>query len=334
MNTRLLAILCCALASVSCDRIKSWVTKASTTVQQKIAAPGAAGKPPAPAIPPDPELQKSVDQTAEGTIFRKDLPFPTRIEVRSTRRVELAGRFSQSSAVGKEAIVRKATQTTITQFERTDGRLRYTLEQAKVELPAPADPKEEKKVLPNPLESPVSSTQPVMFRQTGRTWSADRPTDFHAAALAKQLAPGFDQLLIDNALTARPLWFAKHRFKIGDELVVDGPNLPMLVAGNAKGSCTLKLESFEPVDGHPCGVFSITGDYSRKRVMDFEGNFRNEEITIQAGKIWCSLIYPVILKEDLDTIQSLKSAELGGPVICGQGTIKGMVTRTWHPLKP
>lgn len=339
MKTRLfLTILCGSFVSVSCDRVKSLVAKGTNTVEQKIAERGgsikvgAAKASDAPKVA-DPELQKLVDQSAEGAIFRKDLPFPTQLEVRMTCRAELAGRFSQSSAMGKQAAVAKATQTRVVKFERTDEVVRYTLEQAKVEVPASAGQAAEKKAAPNSLEPPVSSGKPVVFRKTGNVWGADNRVDFHAVALAKELSPVFDELLVENALVPRPLWFAKHRFKIGDELVVDGPNLPLLVAGNAKGSCTLKLEAFEPVDGHPCGVFSITGDYSRKHAMDFEGSTCDEVVTIQSGKIWFSLIYPVILREELDTIQSLKSGEQGGPVVCGQGSIKVAVTRTWKPSK-
>jgi hypothetical protein len=86
------------------------------------------------------------------------------------------------------------------------------------------------------------------------------------------------------------------------------------------------------VKGHPCGVFSVTGDFSRKQFPDFDGNFTDEDVTIQSGKIWLSLIYPIILKEELDTIQSFKSGGQGGLVGRGQGTVKVSVEREWKAL--
>ena len=85
---------------------------------------------------------------------------------------------------------------------------------------------------------------------------------------------------------------------VGDQLAVSGDSLPMLVAGKGKGSLNLKLESFEAVAGHPCGVFSVSGTYSRKKFPDFEGNLTDEDVTIQSGKIWLSLIHPIVLKEE------------------------------------
>ncbi len=46
------------------------------------------------------------------------------------------------------------------------------------------------------------------------------------------------------------------------------------------------------VDGHPCAAFSVTGDYSRNQFPDFEGVFTDEEVTIESGKLWLSLIHP------------------------------------------
>ncbi len=58
-------------------------------------------------------------------------------------------------------------------------------------------------------------------------------------------------------------------------------------------------------------MFSVTGDYSRKQFPDFEGNLTDEDVTIPSGKIWFSLLYPMILKEELATIQTFKSGGQG-----------------------
>ena len=321
------------LATVACDKAKSLAAKAATAVQEKITASASSGKSAAPSAV-DAELAKLVDQTAEGTIFRKDLPFPTRLEVRTTSRVEMTGRVTQSSAFGKQASALNGTKTTRSKLTRDGNQVRYVLEQSSFELPQSATPEAGKKTPPNPSQPPPPPNPPVTFRKTGNSWGPDKRVDFRAAALAKELSPVFGQLLIENALASRPLWFAKHRFKIGDQLVVSGELLPMLLAGNAKGTVKMKLAAFENVEGHPCGVFSVTGDYSRKQTPDFEGTFSDETVTIQSGKIWLSLIYPVILKQEFDTIQTDSSGGQGGLVTRSQGAGKVAVTRAWTRLDP
>ncbi|MEI8039078.1 MAG: hypothetical protein WCJ14_11875 [Verrucomicrobiota bacterium] len=333
MKTRGGVILCCVLGAMACGKVKSVVVKAATDARQKIAGSvGTSKSAVAPAIAVDVELQKLVDQTAEGAIFRKDLPFPTRLDVRATERSELSGRFSQTSPLGRQAAAAKGTRTKITHFERAGDQVRYTLEKSDLELPPPATSEAVKQAPPALAEPPLPP--PVTFRKTGKSWGADHRADFHAVALAQELAPAFDQLLIENALAPRPLWFAKHRFRIGDELVVSGKLLPMLLLGNATGSLTLKLESFEPVEGHPCGVFAVTGDYRRHQVPDLTGSLSDEDVTIQTGKLWLSLIYPVIIQQELDTIQSVQAGGHDGTVIRSQGACKVFLTRAWKRLEP
>lgn len=331
MNLRPAILLWFVLAAVSCDKVKSIAANASTAVKEKISRNAASGKASAQV---DAELSKLVDQTAEGTVFRKDLPFPARLEVRTTSRHDLSGRFYQTSAIEKRTEGVKGTQLTITKLERTDGQVRYTREKSSFSLPLPNNPDGTKKPAAEAVEQLAPSIPPITFRQVGKTWQAGGHSDFRAAVLSKQLTPVFEQLLVENALAPRPLWFAKRRFKVGDELVVAGESMPMLLAGAAKGSFKLKLVSFEAVEGHPCGVFSVTGDYRRKQVPDFEGNLIDEDVTIQSGKIWFSLIYPVILKQEMDTIQSYKSGGQGGLVSRGQGARKVVETRAWKRLDP
>jgi hypothetical protein len=81
-------------------------------------------------------------------------------------------------------------------------------------------------------------------------------------------------------------------------------------------------------------VFSVTGDYSRKQFPDFEGNLTDQDVTIPSGKIWFSLLYPMILKEELATIQTSKSGTQGGSLKRGQGSVGISVTRAWKRLDP
>jgi hypothetical protein len=328
MKTRLIPIPLLALALVSCEKAKDLADSASSAVKQQILAQTAAGD----STTPDPELQKLVDQTDEGAIFRKDLPFPAKLEVRTTRRHDISGRFQQVSAIDQHSEAIKGSQVRVVKLERASNHVRFTLEQSDFSIPSPDNPEGTKKSLSDPLKAAAPTTKPVTFRKAGGTWKADDSDGFRAAVLSQDLGPVFDEFLIDNALSPRPLWFAKRRFKVGDQLAVSGDSLPMLLAGKGKGSFNLKLESFEAVAGHPCGVFSVTGNYSRKQFPDFEGNLTDEEVAIQSGKIWLSLIHPIVLREELETIQSTRSGGQGGLTGRGQGTVKVSVKREWKAL--
>ncbi|HEX7262181.1 MAG TPA: hypothetical protein VF258_10235 [Luteolibacter sp.] len=328
MKLRLLlpvALLC--LASFSCDKVKNIATKARSAVEDKLAKSGETSLD----STPDPELQKLVDQTPEGVIFRKDLPLPDKFEVKITRTQEISGRFTQTSAIENQAGMVKGTQTLVTKFERSGELVRYTLEQSTFADPVVQGADESKKPAVKQLAPPSKART---FKKTGGVWKSDDGGDFRTAALAQLLAPVFDELLVENALALRPLWFGKKRFKIGDQLTVTDQLLPMLVAGNPKGSLTLTLVAIEPVKGHPCGVFSITGSYNRKRIPDFEGSLTDEDVTIESGKLWLSLLYPLVIKEEADTIQTTHSGGQGNASKTGQGSVKLSVVREWKKTTP
>ena len=327
MKSNILTIVLLGLASSSCDKAKDLANKAKSAVEGQIAKKaGESGT-----SLSDPALQKLVDETPEGFVFRKDLPFPGKIEVRTTRRHELSGRFVEASAIGSHAQIIKGTQTAVTKLERAGSQVRYTMEQFTFAEPVIEGADKSKPPVVKELAPP---SKPQVFRQSGATWKSEDSGNFHAAALSRQLAPVFDSLLVENTLAPRTLWFGKRRFKIGDKLTVAGDSLPMLVTGKAKGTLNLTFESIEAVKGHPCGVFAVTGNYSRKQFTDFDGNLTDEEVSIQSGKLWLSLIYPLILREETDTIQSTKSGGGGGLAARGQGSIKVSVIREWKTTGP
>jgi hypothetical protein len=316
-------LLC--LAAFSCEKAKNLADKARSAVETEIAKQGGQSGD----SKPDPELQKLVDQTPEGAIFRKDLPFPGKFEVKTTRVHELSVHTVQSSAIEKQTSTIKGTRTTITRIERDGDQVRYSLLESNFAEPVIANADKSKKPVVTQL---APASKPMVFHKTGSLWKADNSEGFRAVSLSKVLSPVFEELLVDNALAPHSLWFAKKRFKIGDQLTVTDKSLPMLVAGNAKGTLTLTLKSFEAVKGHPCGVFEVTGNYDRKQFPDFEGALTDEDVAIRSGKLWLSLIYPLVLKEELDTIQSTRTGGEGNAATRGQGAIKVSVIREWKQL--
>jgi len=331
MKSRFITLPLLVIALAGCDKAKNLANEAASAVKERINAP--ANTPTSTSV--DPELGKLVDQTAEGAVFRKDLPFPARLEVRTTLRREISGRLFQSSAIDRKTEIVKGTQVTVRKIERNGGRVSHTLEQANFSTLA-VDPKDTKKnvaqIITDPLKQVAPTNKPMMFLLTGKTWKTEDTSEFRSLALSRQLSPVFEDLLVENSLSPRRMWFSTRRLKAGDEMVVSGESLPMLLTSNSTGSLKLKLESFEAVEGHPCGVFSIKGSYSRKQFPDFEGAFTDEDVTIESGKIWLSLIHPLILRQEFDTIQTFKTGGHGGLAAHGQGTVKVSMTCSWKAL--
>ncbi len=281
------------------------------------------------AAKPDPALQKLVDQTPEGVIFRKDLPFPDSVEVRTNRRAEVSGRFSEKSELGSKVNLLKGTVTTVTKVTRKGNNVSYTLLESVFTEPATKGAEGSEKPVVRQLEPPSA---PFDFVKSGSTWKSAVPTDFRVASRAQMIGPHFDQLLVEYALAPRALWFGKKRYKVGDQLEVSQEFLPMLVTGNSKGQLKLTLESFNAVSGHPCGVFAVSGDFSRKQFADFDGSLSNDEVTVESGKLWLSQLYPLILKEELDVILTSNSGGQGGLSSSGRSSAKVSVTREWQAV--
>lgn len=307
-----------AMVSSSCDKAKSLVAKARSTVATEISKQVGDGGSSAS----DPSLQKLVDQTAEGVIFRKDLPFPGQLEVTVTRVREVSLRTSEASAIEKTSKQVKGTQTDVGKFELAGNQIRYTNQ----ELTFVDFGTAEDKIAA--VHQAAKASKTLVLIRSGSAWKSNG-TDFLSATLSKSLSPVIDQLLIENALAPRRLWFGKRRFKIGDQLTISSSSLPMIVSGKATGSFSLTLDSFEAVSGHPCGVFKIKGDFNRKQFPAMDGTLSDEEVTVQSGKLWLSLIYPVILREEMDTIQTVSSGGRGNLATHGRGTVKSSITRQW-----
>jgi hypothetical protein len=328
-KSRFIPILLPILFLSSCDKARDFAEQATHAVRDKVAARAATAK--EPQI--DPELAKLADKTDEGVVFRKDLPFPGRIEITTNRRQEWSGRFYQTSAIEKRVETIKGTRLNIDKLERAGDEVRHTVGKSSFSIPSPDDPEGVKETPNDPLAAISPGGRTHIFRKNGKTWSAGSDGGFRSAVLAKDLSPVLDDLLVENAAAPRPLWLSsKKRFNPGDEISVSGETLPMLLSGDASGALKLKLESFDAVHGHPCAVFSVSGGYRRKEVPDFEGIFTDEDVTIQSGKLWLSIIHPIILKEELDTIQTVNSGSRGGQKSRGQGSVKVSVERQWKAL--
>jgi hypothetical protein len=315
------ALALLALAAPSCDQVKELARKGSTVLGAELAAKSSDA-----ADKGDTELEKLVDRTPEGVVFRKDLPFPKELKVRTTSVEEVSGRVFEKSEIGSGAATVKGTTTTVSMLRRSGDQISYELVESVFAKPLGQGQdaeKQEKQQLIAPFTAAV--------KKVGSKWTPVS-NDFHTANLVQSLSPVFDQLLVDNALAPHPMWFGAKRFKIGDTVSVSGKSLPMIVTGNATGNLDLKLESFGAVAGHPCAVFSVSGSFTREGFPSFDGSLTDEERTIETGKLWLSLLYPIVLKEQENSIQTIKSGQGGGHAVHVSGSSKFTVTREWKPL--
>lgn len=313
------AIVLFALVSPSCDKLKDAANKGRSVLERELA--GSSGKDTDKA---DPELEKLVDRTEEGVVFRMDLPFPKALEVRMTSVDEVDGRVFEKSEIGSGGSSMKGTITTVAILKRSSNHVSYQLVESTFAKPLTEGQKPDQQE-----KHQVTAPFTAAVRKEGAVWKP-LSNDFNTANLVQSISPVFDQVLVDNALAPHPMWFGKKRFKIGDTVTVSGKSLPMIVTGNASGNMELKLESFSAVAGHPCAVFSVRGNFSRKGFPSFDGSLTDEERSIETGKLWLSLLYPIVLKEQENSIRSIKGGG-GGHSVQLNGTSKFTVTREWKP---
>ncbi len=315
MNYRILAIALLAAAAPSCEKVKNIARKGRAAIDSQITT-GAGGK-------VDPALEKLVDRNAEGVVFRMDLSFPESLVVKTTAIEEISGRVFEKSAIGSGGAMVKGTTTTVSIAKRSGNHVSYQLIDSVFAEPLATGQDVEKQVK-RQVQQPFTAA----FVKTESKWKPVS-NDFHTANLAQSLSPVFDQLLVDSALTARPMWFGSKRLKVGDKVPVSDKSLAMIVTGNATGRLELLLESFDAVAGHPCAVFSFSGNFRRKGFPGFDGSLTDEERTIESGKIWLSLLYPVILKLQEDGIQTIRGGQAGGNSMQASGSSKLTITREW-----
>ncbi len=323
-----------ALVPASCDKAKDAVVAAREKFRG--ADPGG------PAVPGgevSPELAAQVDTAAEGVRFRRDLPFPVGIDVRTTERTEfLDARIVRNSALGIEKAPLQGTREIIANFRRSGSRLTVGIEKAGQVREKQA---EEGKPQPQPTGGPEENDAlkrlegaSVDFILTNRGWrlpESKGSVDFNRMVWGKQLQAVLPVLLPAEGILPRTQWFSStRRWNEGDKLELSGDAMALLAPGKSSGKVILTYEVSEAMEGHPCGRFSVSGDLSLKDHAGIGGETADHEVTFRSGKIWCSLLHPVILREDYEAVVTVSSGS-GGATTRLQGGVKVMRSRQWKP---
>ena len=333
----LLFPLCCVLPLASCQKVQEMFGKAKTVVQDTTSAalPSAAKPAAAPEKPAggeiDPVMAEQVAKGEDGVSFRKDKPFPTLIQSRKVTRIGLhQARLVRRSVIGNDLKTIDGNLEIISRWQRSGDQIEVWMEKLAFELPPeklpkvdPNKPAAPKPAEPMPIGKPVTPEQLaamkalyVLSKETGR-WQADgkRGGDFARVAWQQALDPGFTGAAVEAGVLPHTMWFgSKARWKPGMKVTLEGSQLQVLSGfPKNKGSLQLKFEEVEAVGGHPCGRFDVSGDLtSEGRIYD-DGTRNDLEISITSGKIWFSLLYPVVMKQELDTVLTLSSDSGGVP---------------------
>jgi len=321
-----------ALGLTSCDKAK----KAVEAARDKIEGSKDTTQPKAPGGEVESALVAQVDTAAEGVRFRRDLPFPSNIEVSVIERVTFHNtRRIVTSALGTEKMVANGTFEVVGLFERKGPQVALTIEKmGPVIDPKEAVEKAKAKAEGAPPEEPLPMVGTrVEFVQTSNGWQLPPhkgPVDFNRKVLEQSLLPHLPNMVLQYGAMPRTQWFSSSRRWIaGDKLVLEGDSLALLFDVGTTGRVTLTYEVSEALDGHPCGRFTVQGDVSIRNELSLDGGSRSGELTIQSGKIWCSLLHPLILREEYQTVKTVTEGQGNGPKTKIQGAIDELRIRQW-----
>lgn len=329
-----------AAALSSCDKAKQAVEAA----KEKMGGVTDPGAPPSPGGDVAPEFAGQVDSAAEGVRFRRDLQFPTNLKVRLIERHTFKNaRLISTSELGKQIATSEGTWEEVALMERADKRLAITIEKAgKVVEADELDESEEEGggVKPDSEEIPslgsLAAGARLEYKLGGDGWKVPEtkgPVDFRSMVLEQAIRPSLTSLLVTNGVTPRTQWFSSSRRWIGgDTIELSGDTIALLFPGmGTSGKLTLVYEAAEALEGHPCGRFSVEGEIARKNTVGIDGVTSNSDISINSGKIWCSLIYPLVLREEYQTVLTSVEGSGNGPKIRVQGGVDVVVSRRWDP---
>lgn len=329
MNLNPLATILIATTLVSCERAQKFLGDAA---DQALEADGKQKAFPKPGGDIQPDLAKLIERSDDGVTFRRDLDFPTQIDGAILIKTKLKNvRTVITSAIGREdETINEQTATEI-EFSKSSGQFSLTTKR----LGRPLIEQKEESDTPIKIKPKQKEDKTLQFITQSNQWTVRqnaKDSDLGLYMWADSLAPELQEILIHCGAYPRTQWFSSSRsWKKGDTLTLTGNSVKLINPFHATGRINLKFIGEEAIGGHPCGLFSVEGEISVKDQIDFEGQKHHAEITISEGKIWASLIHPILLREEYDTIQSINGGQNGGSQTRSQGNIHLAIQRDWQP---
>lgn len=240
----------------------------------------------------------------------------------------------------------------VMEYEMAGGSVRFTMkENVSEKIPTAAERVERLKAIKEALEKKQKPPetrerivdpligQMVQFDYDGKAWKAVPTKMFKTMAWGRGLEDRVGDQLIANSLLPRPRWFGAKPMKVGEVTKLSGKSLDLVLDGKDSGSLELVLKGMEGVHGHPCAVFEVSGSYVESPKQNARGESEGGEVTVEKGRIWCSLLFPIVLRSDLDLIVSYETREGGKMVHQLQGSVNEKIHRDWKavtkaPAKP
>lgn len=327
------------LGMASCDKAQ----RAVNAAKEKFRGVDPSG-PITPGGDVDAGLASQVDSGAEGVRFRRDLPFPTDVSVRVIERATYHdSRVMSTSALGTQNAPISGKFERIFNLKRSGSHMTIQIEKAGRVIEEEAAKEAAKDPAKNKVAAAVDAAgekddeakrlegASIDFRLTSQGWRQPKTqgaADFTKMLWAKKLEPQLPTLMAHDGLVPRTQWFSStRRWSGGDKFEITGEALSMLFPGKHEGKVTLIYEVSEALDGHPCGRFAVTGDISGESA-GIDGVVSTQEVSIRSGKVWCSLLYPLVLREEFETVRTTTSSGDGAKTRI-QGGLEMVTSRQW-----
>ncbi len=295
-----------------------------------------------------PELQKLVVKKDDGYLFRTDIAFPPHLKVVVTDVTKFRD-VNMAKRIGDESVQTKlnARLENVMEYEMAGKSVRFTQIQDIKRRKAPDE--EQMAKLKAAEEAAAAGEEPpedpdqqigllvgkaVQFNFDGIDWKAVPTKEFKTMAWGKTLEPDVTSTLVYNGLKPRAKWFGVKPLPIGHKLKLAGESLNLVFENAAKGSLEMEFKSVEGVHGHPCAVFDVSGSIELKTDTDEQGQPVDGEETIESGRVWFSLLYPVVMRSELHKVVSYDTRKNGKLVAQFQGKAEDYLHRDWKAVSP
>ncbi len=294
----------------------------------------------------DPALMKSVKKSSDGYLFRTDLPFPPHLKVIATditrfREVKMARRVAD----GSERMTLTARLEKVTEYEIAGKSVRYTMvkdenrrKTSKAEmmdkLKARKEAEKSGKRTAEDKDLIIGKLvgKAIQFKYKDGGWKALPTKEFRTMAWGKEEEPEVGKTLVENGLRPKPRWFGSKPLPIGHKIRLAEGSLGLVYENAAKGGLDLVFKAVEGVHGHPCAVFEVSGSIELKPETDAQGRAITGEETVESGKVWFSLLYPVVMRSELEMVVSYDTREKGKLVEQFQGKAQSHLHRDWKAV--
>lgn len=287
-------------------------------------------------VPPGGSVEATLDamvlRTSEGVSFRRDIEFPSKIQgVLSVMREMNGVRVMEASALGEELKTLDGKFESRMRFIKGAGQFTMTVE--KVEQGVVG--KDDEEVVGLELRERVREGKSLYFGVSEQGWYFKMPEGTREPDLeswAGELGKEFPQLLVDAGAHPRAQWFSPARvWRSGDRIVLAGSAVKLLDPFDSGGRLVLVFQGEEAIGGHPCGVFAVEGSYTVKERLACYGAREDAEVTVTAGRIWASLLFPMVMREEYEVVENLTRRLGSGPELKMQGGVKITRARAWAP---